>query len=388
MEPRVVDKRTSTLHDFPYEGPQRKCFHPWIINVTPPGRAHCAHDCAFCYAREAIYADQSDIPSVYGNLPELVERDLEKLQLAPPVLLCTTTDPCQPTGQVRTQTSRLVELFVRRGLSFALITKGDPRFLGEVPGFSEYDRKYLSLSIEGTPEVLRLLSPSAASYDTRLAAVREASERGTKVAVRLDPYFVHLFRGLYGAEWWRETERLLSEFADAGARHVTASTGRLDNRRSRAHGASMLQRVLGLVREHVSSEAADSMAEDYTFGRSGTCRGYVLREDLREELHGRLRGACEARGMTYASCQELPREADSPGLAHCGGFALPFARRGADGRFHAVKGCTANCHVQCAGAPEPPCRCPELAQPKPYRPAALKRRAIGQATLLGTSERD
>ena len=371
--PEVIDKRTSTLHDFPYKGAGRKCYHPWIINVAPPGRAHCVHNCTFCYAREAIYSDLGEVQKVYGNLPQLVERDLQRLSLVPPVLLCTTTDPCQPVREVQEQTSRLVELLMRYGVSFVITTKGDPLFLGELPGFWEYEPKYLAISIEGPPEVLRLLSPGAAPYETRLAAVRAATDRGGKASVRLDPYFVHIYRGLYGDLWWERTETLLDEFAEAGAGHITASTGRLDNRRSAAVPEPMLERVLSLVRSQVSASAADEMARDYVFGRSGTCRGYVLRDDLRRELHAKLRAACEERSMTYASCQELPASvSDTPGIPHCGGFPLPFARKGADGRFHTIEGCTANCHVTCAGDPQPPCGRPELAEARPYRRGSLR----------------
>jgi DNA repair photolyase len=371
--PQVVEKRTSTLHDFPYEGAGRKCYHAWIINVAPPGRAHCVHNCTFCYAREAIYSDLGDVQKVYGNLPELVERDLEKLTLAPPVLLCTTSDPCQPVPEVRRETSRLVELLMRYGVSFAVTTKGDPLFLGELPGFWEYERKCLAISIEGPPEVLRLLSPGAAPYATRLRAVRTAAANGTDVAVRLDPYFKHVLRGLYGDSWWERTEQLLDQFAEAGAGHVTASTGRLDGRRSRGSSESMRERVLSLVWTGGSAEAAEEMARDYVFGWSGTCRGYVLRDDLRRELHARLRVASEQRGMTYATCQELPASvSDTPGIPHCSGFALPFVRKGADGKFHAVEGCTANCHVTCAGKTDPPCGQPELAEARPYRRGSLR----------------
>jgi len=58
--------------------------------------------------------------------------------------------------------------------------------------------------------------------------------------------------------------------------------------------------------------------------------------------------------MTYASCQELPEGCDSPGLASCEGFRLPYCRKGADGRFHPIEGCTANCHVTCAACPRRP----------------------------------
>ncbi len=56
---KLISKKGSTLHDFPYRSPDRKCPHFWIINVTPPGPAHCVHICIYCYARQAIYSDYS-----------------------------------------------------------------------------------------------------------------------------------------------------------------------------------------------------------------------------------------------------------------------------------------------------------------------------------------
>ncbi len=367
-----IAKRTSTLHDFPYKGPRRKCFHPWIINLTPPGRAHCLHDCSFCYAREAVYSDLGDGPRVYANLPQLIERDLARLRLAPPVLLSTTTDPCQASGPVCEETRRVVEVLLEWGLSFAITTKGDPSFLADLPGFGQHDRKAVLVSIEGPAEVLSLLSPRAPSFEERLGAVRYMAALDTWVGVRLDPYLPHVFQGLYGESWWERTEGLLSEFAGAGARHVTGSTGRLDKRRLRGAEASLLQRVIEVVRFGVSPAAAERLSTEYVPGWSGTCRGHVLREDLRRDIHLRLRAACEARGMTYASCQELPAGCDSRGLATCEGFSLPYCRKGADGRFRPLAGCTANCHVTCAGSPAPPCGRPELAQSLPYRPALLR----------------
>lgn len=367
-----VRKRTSTLHDFPYKGPRRKCFHPWIINLTPPGRAHCVHDCSFCYARDAIYADPGDGARVYANLPELIERDLTRLSLVPPVLLCTTTDPCQASDAVRRETRRVVEVLLRWGLSFAITTKSDPSFLADLPGFGAHDRQAVLVSIEGPPEVLRLLSPRAPSFHARLQAVRRMAVLGVWAGVRLDPYLRHIFQGLYGDLWWQRTEGLLSEFAAAGCRHVTGSTGRLDNRKAPGARSSLVGRLLEIVRAGVSPEAAERMELDYVRGWSGTCRGLVLREDLRRELHGRLRAACEQRGMTYASCQELPESCDSPGLGTCEGFVLPYCRKGPDGRFHPVPRCTANCHVACSGEAAPPCGRPELARPEPYRRGLLR----------------
>lgn len=367
-----VLKRTSTLHDFPYVGRKRKCFHPWIINVTPPGRAHCLHNCSFCYARDAVYSDPGETPKVYANLPELVECDLQRLHLAPPVLLSTTTDPCQPSAALCEQTRRIVETLIRWGVSFAVTTKGDPTFLATLPGFHEHEHKAIAVSIEGPPEVLSLLSPQAPPFEARMNVVRQMKGMGVWVGIRLDPYILPVYQQLYGYYWFERTERLLDEFAAAGARHVTGSTGRLDKRRVPGQGQASFGRILSLLRSRLSPEAAETMTRLYVYGSSGTCHGYVLREDVRRELHLRLRAACEARGMTYASCQELPEEFDSPGLATCEGFRLPFCRKGPDGRFHPIEGCGANCHLSCVGLTNPPCGQPALAARRPYRAGLLR----------------
>src|SRR5512136_2932390 len=100
---RLVTKKGSTFHDFPYSHRQRKCFHCWIINVTPPGPNHCRHQCLYCYAREAIYSNYSEDTLIYNNLPELVEKDLKKINLCPPVSISNISDPCQDIPELKAE---------------------------------------------------------------------------------------------------------------------------------------------------------------------------------------------------------------------------------------------------------------------------------------------
>lgn len=375
MAARVIARKSSTFHDFPYQSPERKCFHCWVINVTPPGPAHCLHRCVYCYAREAVYSDYSPGPLVYNNLPRLVERDLQRISLCPPVSLSNVSDPCQDVPEVREQTQALVGLLIRYGVSFSITTKGDARFLLKVPGFVEYSRKMVSITIEGTPEMLAHLSPQAPSFENRVCSLTGLSQCGVYAAVRLDPAFPHLFSALYGERLWEVIAGLMDTFAKAGARHVVVSTGRL---KKKTAGTPPHCRTgsWNAVREAVKSvlpAEADNFDRDYQYVNYWAGSGYMLRYNLRVAFHQRLRVLAEARGMTYASCQELPSVvSDSYGIPHCGGMALPFAARGADGRFHPVPGCTANCHVACRKLATPPCGRRELASPTPVRLSALR----------------
>ena len=385
MSKRLVAKKGSTFHDFPYSSPERKCFHCWIINVTPPGPNQCLHDCIYCYAREAIYSNYSEDTLIYNNLPELVERDLKKLTLCPPISLSNISDPCQDIPELKREVKRLVQLLMDYGVSFFITTKGDPSFLLELPGFIEYKPKFIATTIEGTPEMLELLSPRAPSFDARAAAVAKLSHMGIDTVIRFDPIFVHLFQALYGDSWFEKIAELLDVFASIGAKHITASTARLSKKRSPlagCEGTSTWQRIYKVIYSQ-SPLAARKFEQEYIYEAHWSGGGYRLRRDLRLDFHGKLLALVEARGMTYATCQELPaEESDSQGLPHCEGLPLPFAQKQADGKFKPIPGCTANCHVSCRGLSNPPCGQGRLVTCRPLRLTNLRLKS-NQASLPG-----
>jgi len=367
---KLIAKKGSTFHDFPYSHPERKCFHCWIINITPPGPNQCLHDCIYCYAREAIYSNYSEDTLIYDNLPELVEKDLKKLTLCPPISLSNISDPCQDIPELQKEVKRLIQLLMDYGISFFITTKGNPSFLLELPGFIEYKPKFIAITIEGTPEVLELLSPGAPSFNARVAVASKLSNLGIDIVVRLDPVFIHLFQALYGDSWFDKIAGLTDIFAVTGVRHITASTGRLSKKCSPSAGhpnTSGWQRIYKVIYSQ-SPLAAEKFKQEYIYEAHWSGGGYRLRKDLRLGFHRKVKELAEARGMTYATCQELSaQESDSRGIPHCEGLPLPFARKQADGRFKPVPGCTANCHISCQGLSHPPCGQAELISCEPLR---------------------
>jgi DNA repair photolyase len=378
---KLIAKKSSTFHDFPYSHPERKCFHCWIINVTPPGPSQCVHGCIYCYAREAIYSNHSSDTLIYNNLPELVERDLKKLTLCPPISLSNISDPCQDIPELKREVRRLIQLLMDYGVSFFITTKGDPSFLLELPGFIEYKHKFIAMTIEGTSDILRLLSPRAPSFDARIAAASGLSTKGIDIVIRLDPVLVHLFQAMYGDCWFGSIARLVDVFAGIGAKHVIASTGRLSKRRSLSaaqEGTSTWHRIYKVIHSR-SPLAAKRFEQEYIYEAHWSGGGYRLRRDLSVGFHRKVRESVEARGMTYAACQELSaEESDSPGIPHCEGLPLPFARKQAGGRFEPIEGCTANCYVSCRGLSRPPCGQSELISCQPLR---LGKLSFGPAVL-------
>jgi len=248
-------KKGSTLHDFPYAVAGRKCPHFWIINVTPPGPSQCVHHCIYCYARQAIYSDYSKETIIYNNLPELVEYDLKRIKLCPPISISNVSDPCQPIPELRVEVKRLVGILMDYGVAFSITTKGDPNFLLDLPGFAAYKTKFVAVTIEGTEDILRLLSPGAPPLAKRLEAVQNLSTRGIDTLIRFDPVFVHLFQALYGESWFNEIQKLISLFAATGAKHIVCSTGRLSKQVASRERNSLWHTVSKVI-EKYSEEAA------------------------------------------------------------------------------------------------------------------------------------
>jgi DNA repair photolyase len=329
---RLIAKKGSTLHDYPYSGPKRKCPHFWVINVTPPG--HCIHHCLYCYAQHAIYSQHSKEIFIYNNLAELVERDLKRITLCPPVSMSNTSDPCQPIAELRNEVRRLVQLLMDYGISFSITTKGDPGFLLKIPGFISYKHKFIAITIEGTADVISMLSPLALPFERRVEVVCQLSSLGIQTLIRLDPLFIHLFQALYGDSWFDKLEDLIDIFASTGAPHIVCSTGRLSKKSS--EGDSLWQKMLKVIQAQ-SAAAARCFEQEYRYKQGGTSQGYLLRKDLRLQFHHKLKALVESKGMTYSTCQELgAEESDSSGLAHCQRFVLPFAKKQSDGRFKAI----------------------------------------------------
>ncbi len=241
------DRRSPTLHDFPYRGERRKCYHKWIVNVTPPGRGNCLHDCLYCYARDAVYSRRREEGMVvYANLASVVENELGKLELCPPLSISNITDPCQEVPELRQAVRELVEVLVEWGVSFHVITKGDPSFLSGIRGFPGKGRFFLAVTIEGPPQVLDFVSPLAPPYESRLEALRWAHSLGLPVQVRFDPVIPPLWQALYGADWMDRAAEVLADCAAAGAQHVVSSTGRFTAATRKAI-TTLLQGVPGLM---------------------------------------------------------------------------------------------------------------------------------------------
>ncbi len=365
----ALELRSQVIHDFPYPPERRKCPHRALVSLTPAGS--CRHACPMCYAR--AYPWSREDTALYVNTPEKLAAELEKIEVCPPLYISQITDPLQPVASVRELTARVVEVALRFGVPFHIITKSGEGVLWlvrRVPALREYPFWWLSLTIEAPPAKQKVTSPYASSVRERLLAVEACAKAGIFTVVRTDPAIWGLVRE--EDEVW-----LLDRARDAGARHIVSAMGHF-NRTS-------FSRLLEALRAAGFKGAAEEVQKIY--GR-GQAEGFfqtsaVIRAplELRQKFHRFMREEAEKRGMTYAACLEMGREWDTPGIPHC--EAAPqgrLAKKTRTGKFELLSGCFADCLRSCPDPFAPPCGRPELRHQYPFKFQSLLPRP---STLLG-----
>lgn len=355
-----VTLRGLVIHDFPYPPERRKCPHRALVSLTPAGS--CLHLCPMCYAR--AYPWSRDAPALYINTAEKLAKELEKVEICPPLYISQITDPLQPLPEVRKLTARVVEVAIRFGVPFHIITKsgdGVLWLLRRIPALCEYPRWWLSMTIEAPPEKQKITSPGASPVEERLRAVEKCAKEGIFVVVRTDP-------AIFGLVHEEDELWILDHARDAGASHIISAMGHF-NRVSFARLLEAL-RAAGFNREaaEVQRNYKPGRAEGF-FQSAATIRAPF---SLRQKFHRFMRNEAEKRGMTYAACLEMGREWDSPGIPHC--EAAPqgrLAKKTSSGKFELLPDCYADCLRHCPNPASPPCGRPELLRQFPYKFATL-----------------
>ena len=155
------------------------------INVT----RGCPHYCVYCYARGFPEAPLPGEIHLYINLPELLERELEKKKRLPRwVSFSTASDPFPPIDEVLKISYRVMELLLNRGIGISFLTKGiiPSEFVDLFARHRELVKARVGL-VSLSNEYQKLFEPFAALPSLRLANIRKLAAAGIEVSVRMDP---------------------------------------------------------------------------------------------------------------------------------------------------------------------------------------------------------
>ncbi len=359
-----IEKRElkgNCLHDFPYGKSRRKCPHSILISATESGC--CIFRCPICYARAYPWSKENKV-IIYSNIVEKLREELQKANLVFPIYLSQVTDPLQPIKEVRELTAKIISLLMEWELSFGIVTKsatGPLWLLRELPQLKEYPYWFLTLTIESTPKKQMITSPFASKILDRFRTLNYFNKIGISGICRIDPTLL----GIIEPE---DIIYLLNRAKEAGSPHIIGSTGYFNKISIRRVGqaiahspyASRLKEFFRLYR------FAPEKIDQYQDNKRFTCP-----ISLRIKFHTWLRKEVENRGMTYAVCQELPREYDSKDIPSCEGVKNIFVHiKDFNGKFKPIP-CSGDCLRFCPDKNNPPCGHPNLQKEYPFKYKSL-----------------
>jgi DNA repair photolyase len=150
----------------------------------------CSHGCAYCYCPAVLRIDRADFHNRLEIKPrafERLEHDLELLRGdgdTRRVQLSFIGDPY--CSGMEPHTRRALEMFLRFGIPFQILTKGGMRAVRDFELYVPCDRFGVSLTF-ADPWDASKLEPHAAPTAERISSLRMAHEDGIKTWVSLEP---------------------------------------------------------------------------------------------------------------------------------------------------------------------------------------------------------
>ena len=256
----------------------------------------CFYRCVYCYVT-------SYVPRVFEcrikkNLLKRATCDLKRVDRYRVISMSNSSDPYPPMEAKLKLTRACLELFLREGCQVQVITKSD-LVIRDIDLLSKM-RCVVSFTITTLKRNLSLkLEPRAPPPELRLEAMKQLSNTGVPVSLRLDPIIPSLND--------TEIEQIVKAAAAAGAKHATSSTFK-----PRPDSWHRSRRVF--------PEATAKLAPLYFERGERHHNSWYLPRRLRLELMERVKKACDENGLTFASCREGLRELTTS--ASCDGSHL------------------------------------------------------------------
>lgn len=154
----------------------------------------CSHGCTYCFAPDSTKTAIEKFRQPYYRKDALTLLELDCVGMmgrgdTREVLLSFTTDPYQPLDEERQATRRAIELMIRWGIHFTILTKGGHRSTRDFdlmvsrPDLCRYGA---TLTFDN-PANSREFEPNAAPPLERIVALTRAHDMGIPTWVSLEP---------------------------------------------------------------------------------------------------------------------------------------------------------------------------------------------------------
>jgi DNA repair photolyase len=260
-------------------------FDPWRSGLCtcPPKLTFnpytgCDHQCIYCYATSYIPNFKDLRPK--KDLLTALKREAAKLN-GETISLANSSDPYPRAEASEGLTRRCLEILSESNCKIQVITKSnivtrDDDLLSKIPST-------VALTITTDDENLaRLIEPNAPTPSQRLRTAQDLMKAGIPVSVRIDP-IIPLVND--------QPQKLISDFASIGVKHVTCSTYK-----AKADNWMRLTQVMPKVAEKL---------KPLYFQQGEKIAGNTLMpKDLRYKLLKDIRDLALANGMKFGVCRE------------------------------------------------------------------------------------
>ncbi|MCP3900026.1 MAG: radical SAM protein [Desulfobacteraceae bacterium] len=146
----------------------------------------CEHYCYYCYALPQAETDWSKEILIHKDIVGQLCKELDNI---PPqkIYMGYHTDPYQPCEAEYRQTRKVLELFLKRGLSASILTKSD-LVARDIDILKEMSNASVSVSVAFNDNQTRsLFEANTIDTEKRIEALRQLKEAGVRTGALLCP---------------------------------------------------------------------------------------------------------------------------------------------------------------------------------------------------------
>lgn len=259
----------------PWHGTYCTCPEKYSLNPY----TGCGHGCVYCYA---TYIPRFFQPRRKKDLVKRVQKDLEKLPTGTLISISNSSDPYIPMDEEYRDTRRCLQLLQQYDVRVLIVTKSD-LVVQDIEVLRELNVAVTFSIASLKKSVYEKLEPHAPSSQQRFQAIKELTQQGIPVGMRLDPVFPYLTND--------EIKDIVRKAASVGVEHVVSST-----LKPRYDGWRRFQKVF--------PEIARKIKPLYFDQGEKIDNAWYLPQGLRKKLMRQVKNACESAGISFGMCRE------------------------------------------------------------------------------------
>lgn len=152
----------------------------------------CAHGCLYCFAPQTVKEKREAYisrPRPRKDVLKYLEKDARELNGDDrEILLSFISDPYQPLEMELGITRRAIEILIENELRFTVLTKGGLRARRDFDLLEGYEKCSFGTTLIFTEQAdADKWEPNSPQVSDRIAAIKEAHQRGIKTWVSLEP---------------------------------------------------------------------------------------------------------------------------------------------------------------------------------------------------------